>query len=67
MGNYTIIAMIQKLSLACVGNWWTAGEFVTVSIIYGMVKLSSTNKLKPIFFPAGVNSISYVMVVTSLK
>ena len=42
-----------------------AGGFAIVSVIYGIVKSSSSSKLKPTFFSEGVNSISYVRIVVS--
>ena len=38
-------------------------EFGIVSVIYGIVKYSSSSKLKPTFFPEGGNSISYMRIV----
>ena len=59
--------MIQTLLLACIQSCQTTGNFGTVSRIYGMVKSLSSNKLKPIFFPEGGKSSSYVMVVASIN
>ena len=47
----------------CVGSWWLAGEFGILSMTEVIVKYSSSNKLKPILFPEGGNSISYVIIV----
>ena len=46
-------------------SWWPAGEFEIVSTTEGIVKSSSSNKIKPILFPAGGYSISYVKTVVS--
>ena len=42
-----------------------SGEFDILSTTEGIVKYSSFNKLKPILFPEGGNSISYVRIVVS--
>ena len=60
-----LIAMISTFFLYCVGSWWLAGEFGILSMIECIVKYSSSNKLKPILFPEGGNSISYVRIVVS--
>ena len=49
------IKIIQTLLLDYVGSWLLAVKFGILSRIYGMLKSSSSNKLKPIFFPEGVN------------
>ena len=61
------IAMIHTFLLACDRSWLPAGEFGILSVIYGIVKSSSSSKLKPTFFPEGGNSISYVIIVVSLN
>ena len=66
MGYSPLIEMIHTLLLYDVVIWWPAGEFVIASRIYGMVNSSSFNKLKPIFFPEGDNSGSYVIIVVWL-
>ena len=60
-----LISMIQTFFLAHVGILLPSGEFVIVKIIYGMVNLSSSNKLKPIIFPEVINSSLYVIIVSS--
>ena len=60
-----MIATIQTFILACVGSSLPADEFGIVSVIYGIVKSSSSNELKTTLFPAGGNSISYVIIVVS--
>ena len=54
--NYSpAIETIQTLLLDYVGSWLLAVKFGILSRIYGMLKSSSSNKLKTIFFPEGVN------------
>ena len=65
MVSSPLIYMIYTFLLACAGSWWPADEFGTVSVIYGIVKSSSSSKLKPTFFPEGGNSISYLIIVVS--
>ena len=65
MGSSSFIAIIHILFLDCVGNLWQTGEFWIVSIKEGIVKSVPSNKLKPIFFPEGGSSISYVRIVVS--
>ena len=67
MGYSLAIEIIQTLLLYYVGSWLLAVEFGIVSIIYGMLRSSSTNKLKPVFFPERGNSISYVRIMVSLN
>ena len=67
MGHSPEIEIIQTLLLDYVGSWLLAVEFGIVSIIYGMLKSSSSNKLKPIFFPEGGNSILYVIIMVYLN
>ena len=57
MVYYQLIAMIHTCFLYCVGSLWLAGEFGILSMIEGIVKYSSSNKLKPILFPEEGNSI----------
>ena len=54
------IFMIHKSCLAYVGSWWPAGEFENLSVMYGIVKYSSSRGLNQTFFPEGDNWISYV-------
>ena len=49
-----------KKFLAYVGSWWPAGEFENLSVMYGIVKYSSSRGLNQTFFPEGDNWISYV-------
>ena len=44
-----------------------AVKFGILSRIYGMLKSSSSNKLKPILFPEEGTSISYVIIMVSLN
>ena len=64
VGSYPLIAVIDTF-FACVGSLWLAGEFGIVSVIYGILKSSSSCKLKPNFLPDGVYSISYGEIVVS--
>ena len=60
-----LISVNHTFFLYCVGSWWLAGGFSILLMTEVIVKYSSSNKLKPILFPEGGNSISYVRVVVS--
>ena len=67
IGYSTLIAIIHTFLLACNGSLLTDDEFGILSMIYGIVKSSSSSKLKPTLFPGGGNSISYTIFVVSLN
>ena len=67
IGFYPLIATIYTFRLACDGSWQPAVELGIVSVMKGIVKSSPSSKLKPIFFPEGGNSMSYVIMVSSLN
>ena len=46
-----LIAIIHTFFVVCVKSWWLAGQLCIVSTTKGIVKYSSSNKPRPIFFP----------------
>ena len=56
-GIFSIDSYDPRMSLILFGSWRMDVEFGIVSMTNGIVKYSSSNKLKPILFPEGSNSI----------
>ena len=54
-GIFSIDGYDPHILLYCIGSWWLNGGFGIVSMTAWIVKSSSSNKFKPIFFPEGCN------------
>ena len=65
IGSSPFISIIHTFFLARVWSCWLTGECCIVSMTLLIVKYSSYNKLKQIFFPGGGNIIAYVIIFVS--